>query len=189
MNTDPQHTPETAQGASPKTDDATLKVSGREPIPQFMYNEWAHLENRIRSGANWFFWIAALSIINSVILLFSGKWSFLAGLGITQVIDGLAYNISEQLGSAVTVFAMGLNLLVAGAFVVFGLQAKKKQNWAFITGMVIYGLDATIFLLVQGWLSIAFHLFALYQIYRGLSANNELKREQAAAATNFEVQG
>lgn len=182
MNPDIQAPPQAAQETAPQSDLTTLNVSGREPV-KFTYNEWAHLENRVRSGANWFIWIAALSIINSVIILFSGKWSFLAGLGITQVIDGLAYNLSGELGGAVTVVAMGLNLLVAGAFVVLGLQARKRQNWAFITGMVIYALDGTIFLLVQGWLSIAFHLFALYQIYQGLRANNQLKQEQQAAAT------
>ena len=30
-------------------------------------------ERRFKSGANWFFWIAGLSIINSIILLAGGK--------------------------------------------------------------------------------------------------------------------
>ena len=39
------------------------------------------------SGANWFFWIAGLSLVNSLIILFSGEWSFIVGLGATQI-DG-----------------------------------------------------------------------------------------------------
>ena len=41
----------------------------------------------IKRGASWFDWIAALSVINSAISLFSGTWYFVLGLGITEVID------------------------------------------------------------------------------------------------------
>src|SRR5215469_2722671 len=44
----------------------------------------------IRRSAGWFDWIAALSIVNSVISLFNGSWHFVVGLGITELIDGLA---------------------------------------------------------------------------------------------------
>ncbi|MCP4560303.1 MAG: hypothetical protein GY837_07230, partial [Bosea sp.] len=36
-----------------------------------------------RSGANWFYWIAGLSIANSLVILFQGEWGFVVGLGIT----------------------------------------------------------------------------------------------------------
>jgi len=47
------------------------------------------LENQVRSGASWFFWIAGLSVINAVILLAGGSWNFLIGLGITQFVSAL----------------------------------------------------------------------------------------------------
>ena len=127
-----------------------------------------------QSGARWFFWIAALSMINSIVILANGQWNFLAGLGLTQVISGLAVGLSEQLGTAATVIAVALNLMVVLIFVGFGLFAQKFHTWAFIFGMVVYGLDGLIFLMVQDWLSIAFHLFVLYSLYRGLSANMKL---------------
>jgi hypothetical protein len=127
-----------------------------------------------QSGARWFFWIAALSLINSIVSLANGHWNFLAGLGITQVISGLAIGLSEQLGTIATVIAVALNLTVALVFVVFGLLAQKRHTWAFILGMVVYGLDGLIFLLVQDWLAIAFHAFVLYSLYRGLAANMKL---------------
>jgi hypothetical protein len=165
-------------------------VSGVEPAnlasseAQYLATARPALEMHLRSGANWFFWIAALSLINSVILLTNGHWSFLAGLGITQFIDVLASQVSDSVGSAGTVIAMVLNVTVFGAFVLFGIQARKRQNWAFIVGMVLYGLDGLLFLLVQGWLSIAFHIFALYCIFKGMSANNRLTElEKAAGVT------
>lgn len=148
---------------------------------RFLMNERPELEMRIRSGAHWFFWIAGLSLINSVILQFNGNWSFLAGLGITQLIDGLGAQVSNSVGSSGTVVAMVLNVTVFGAFVVLGMQARKRQNWAFIVGMALYALDGLLFLLVQGWLSMAFHIFALYCIFKGMSANNRLTEMEKAA--------
>ena len=45
------------------------------------------IESKFKSGASWFFWIAGLSIINSIILLAGGQWNFIVGLGVTQIID------------------------------------------------------------------------------------------------------
>src|SRR5512138_3090367 len=47
------------------------------------------LDARIKSGAAWFYWIAGLSLINSVAALSGSKWGFILGLGITQVFDAI----------------------------------------------------------------------------------------------------
>ena len=44
---------------------------------------------QLKSGANWFYWIAGLSVVNSLIFAFGGHTSFIAGLGLTQLIDGI----------------------------------------------------------------------------------------------------
>jgi hypothetical protein len=130
------------------------------------------------SGARWFFWIAGLSMINSIISLNDGSWNFLAGLGITQVISELAVGLSEELGGAVTVVALILDVLVAGAFVALGLFAQKGHTWAFIVGLVVYAFDALIFLAAQHWFSVAFHAFVLYSLFKGLMAHNKWKQLQ-----------
>ena len=45
---------------------------------------------RMRRGAGWFFTIAVLSGVNSVLQIFNAKIRFIFGLGITQVVDGMA---------------------------------------------------------------------------------------------------
>src|SRR6185295_5359261 len=125
------------------------------------------------SGARWFYWIAGLSLINSIAASFNSNWSFLAGLGITQFISGVALGLSEDLGGAVTVIALILDVLVAAFFVFLGVFAGKGHTWAFIIGLVVYVLDGLVFLAFQLWLPLAFHVFVCYCLVRGLLANRE----------------
>jgi len=141
----------------------------------------AHKQQAL-SGANWFFWIAAFSVINSIVLLMNGEWGFLIGLGITQLIDGVAAEAAEQLGGTATVLALFLDAMVAGFFVVMGLLARRGMGWAFILGMVVYALDGLLFVYVSQWMNVGFHVFALYFIYRGFAANSKLQKLQAEAA-------
>lgn len=130
------------------------------------------LQSRMKSGASWFYWIAGLSAINSAIVLSGSTWHFLAGLGITDII---AY-VAQKAGSTGTLIGIVLNALALAVFVMFGVFANKMQTWAFIVGMLFYGLDALIFLLAgPDILSIGFHAFALFQIFKGMQAANALK--------------
>ncbi len=138
------------------------------------------LANRLKSGASWFIWIAVLSIVNSVISMMGSDRSFIIGLGVTQVIDAVAKTTKAQTGSDLTVIAFVLDVIAAGVFFLFGVFARRKLPWVFVLGMVLYALDGLIFLLVRDWLSIGFHVFALYGIYQGLKACKLLlKLEQA----------
>jgi hypothetical protein len=60
----------------------------------------------------------------------------------------------------------------------FGVFANKLHTWAFLVGMILYALDGLIFLLVGDWLSVGFHVFALFCIFGGFSATRRLKALQ-----------
>ena len=120
------------------------------------------LEGRFKSGAGWFFWIAGLSLINSIIALAGKQWGFVIGLGITQLIDAVAMQVSDTI--AAKIIALIFDLIAAGIFMFFGIFARKKHQWSFIVGMVFYGLDSILMLIVQDWLSFGFHIFALFFI-------------------------
>ena len=175
-------TPASAPSASPSApapaasdpSASTLNISGSgSSVLQY---EIAEQTAKSYSGANWFFWIAGLSLVNSVIVLMNGQWSFLAGLGVTQIIDGMAQALLPRLGTTATVLALVMDLAAAGVVVTFGLMARQGHGWAFILGMILYALDGLIFLLVGALLSLAFHAYALYCIYRGYAANNRLRQ-------------
>jgi hypothetical protein len=132
--------------------------------------ETMELVAKMHSGAAWFYWIAGLSIINSIIIVSGGNIKFVIGLGITEIIDGIAQNI----GGAGKFIGLFMDLCVAGVFALFGIFARRGIPAAFIVGMIIYALDGMLYLLVQEWLSIGFHVFALYCIFSGFMAQRKL---------------
>lgn len=142
------------------------------------------LEARARNGANWFFWIGGLSIINTIIYLAGGTISFIIGLGATQLVDGVIAATIEELGptsaTIMHLFAFGIDVGLAGIFIVAGLLSRKKYRWALISGMVLYVLDALIFILVGDWLGLIFHALALWGLWGGIRAMNALKKLTAA---------
>src|SRR6266850_5927019 len=73
------------------------------------------LESQRRNGAQWFYWVAALSLINSVVALTGAEWRFILGLGVTQVVQELA-----QESGAADVKAGLVSLVVIGLFAFLG---------------------------------------------------------------------
>jgi len=135
-----------------------------------------------KGGANWFYWIAGLSIVNSLIFLFGGNWSFFAGLGITQIIDVIVDQLTRGGDfSVIRIIAFVFDLVIAGIFFLCGLWANKFQTWAFMTGMILYLLDGLLLLLIGAYLPAAFHAFALFMIFRGFLAARKLNVSQIPA--------
>ncbi len=154
---------------------STLNLSSEPEQEKIIANDY-ELKSRVKSGANWFYWIAGLSLINSLIFLFGGNWSFFAGLGITQLIDAIVDQFAGGGGnfSFVKIAAFALDIVIAAVFILCGLWSNKFQIWAFVTGMVLYLLDGLLILLLGAYLPAAFHVFALYMIYKGLSAARQV---------------
>lgn len=139
------------------------------------------LESQFRNGANWFFWIAGMSLINSLIGLFGGNWSFVIGLGLTQVIDAMLTTGDGEIGSRLigTLLTAG----VAGIFLAFGHFAREGRRAAFIAGILLYVIDTLIFVVVRDVLAIALHAFALFCLVKGMQAKDQLDRLPAPRAT------
>jgi hypothetical protein len=135
-------------------------------------SERLKLEARFKSGANWFFWIAGMSLVNSVVGMFGGQWGFLIGLGITQVIDAVLTTADGDAGTRL--LGPLLTTAVAGVFIACGHFAREGRRTAFITGMVLYVLDSLIFVLVRDFLAVALHAVALFFLVKGMHAKDQL---------------
>jgi hypothetical protein len=137
------------------------------------------IEVKIKNGANWLFWIAGLSLLNSLIHIFGGTLTFVIGLGIAQLVDGLVSAViaefGDQIGLISRIIGLGINIVIAAVFVAFGYFARNKKSWAFIIGMVIYALDTIIFLMVGDYFGLVFHFIALVGLFTGFKALKELK--------------
>ena len=126
---------------------------------------------RIKGGANWFYLIAFMSLLNSLMWVFQLGYYFFIGLGITQLVDGIATGIAQAVSPDYTTLlrigALLIDVLIAGLFALFGYLANRGRHWAFIVGAVLYGLDALIFLMVPDIISILFHIVGLVFILAG----------------------
>lgn len=128
------------------------------------------LEQRMKSGAFWFYWIAALSLVTSIISLAGGTWAFLVSLGVTQLIDGIANVGAERIGVGAKAVALVFDLIAVGVFALLGYFAAKRHQWAFVAGMALYALDALICALIGFWFGLAFHAYVLYSLFGGYKA-------------------
>ncbi len=130
-----------------------------------------NLERQLKSSAGWFYWIAALSLINWIASAFNIGYSFVIGLGATQLIDGITDVLIEQIGSgsAMILSVIGLlgTLAVAGLYALFGYFGSKRASWAFVIGSILYFLDALIFVWAADYLPLIFHAWALFSLVRG----------------------
>jgi hypothetical protein len=145
--------------------------------------EHTDLAQRYKSGANWFYWIAGLTIVTSIISFGGGDWRFLISLGTTQVIDGLADAFSAELGTAPKVIALVLDLILSAVFVVFGVLANKKFLWAYILGMAVFFIDGLVSLLVQDWIGVIAHVVVVIFMVPGFMAGRKLVELEQMMAT------
>jgi hypothetical protein len=120
----------------------------------------------VRGGASWFYWIGALSVINTLIAMSGNGTRFIFGLGITQFTDA----IGAHGGGGGSVAALIVTVFIAGIFAIFGYFGGRGHKWAFIVGMALYGLDAGLCVLGGIILSAAFHAWALFRMFGGFKA-------------------
>ncbi len=134
------------------------------------------VENQFKNGANWFFWIAGLSVINSLAFLSGSNWHFIIGLSITQFIDVVARSISGPYGNLFLTIAIMMDIGFIALFVFIGLWARQKSATAFILGMIMYGFDTLLLLFIGSLIGIVFHVLALVFISRGLQSLHKMEK-------------
>lgn len=136
------------------------------------------LERTVKSGTSWFVWIAALSLVNTALALAGSDTSFVVGLAVTQLVEGIARAALADGVSAVLYVAAGVDLLAFGALLAFAVSARQRPA-VYATGIALYALDALLCAALDLWQHVAFHAFALFFLWRGFAA---LRKLRAAAA-------
>lgn len=124
-------------------------------------------------GADWFFWLAILSVINSLIVYFYNTPNTPIALGITQWVDGT----SSGFNSSLTTSSLITNILIAGALAMFGLIARRGSDIAFVVGIFLYLIDAFLTIGVKDFFGFGVHLIALFFLVKGLLASRHIRED------------
>jgi hypothetical protein len=119
------------------------------------------LEVRLARSANWFYWIAGLSLINAFAL--KSNFEFILGSGAVQA--------APAFGQTAMIV---VDTVVVGGFALFGYLASRRHTWAFVVGMLLYALDGVVYILAQDYIPVLFHAYVLYVLFTGLQASMAL---------------
>ena len=88
--------------------------------------------------------------------------------------------LAHQAGKTGFALDLIINGFVVGVFLLFWNFARKGQQWAFLVGMALYAIDALLMLYFKDILALAFHGYALYRMYTGMSGLAAMQRYQSA---------
>jgi len=156
---EPAASPISAPEAAPAVPAATAPQ--RNPV----------LVSRMKFGASWFYWIAAVSLVSTLIAATGIVVPFVLALGFTRILDVSG----AEMGGAGRVGLAILSLIVIASVALAGWLSNQGRLWAFATGIVLYALDGVLLILAQRWIDVAFHGLALFFLFRGLQACRALR--------------
>lgn len=160
-----------------RTNDATIDMGGKRIA-------LADALRTVQSSASWFWWVAGLSLINSVGAMFDSSYGMVLGLGITQMIDAIFLYGADGESASPTLAVRGVHLAlvlaIAGVFVAIGVAAKRHSAMAFVVGMALYLADALVYVMASDWIGVGFHAFVLFMLWGGYAT---LRAIQASVPT------
>ncbi len=146
--------------ANPTPSSQLIRV-GTKTMPR------ADAERVVRRFAAWFWWVAGLSLMNSIAAAADMNYRMILGLGITQLLDAFF-----PFGQFVHLL---LVLLAVGLFVLFGFYARRLSSSWYLTGMIVYAADALLFIPAGDWIAVGFHVFVLFMLWTGYTALRSIK--------------
>jgi hypothetical protein len=125
---------------------------------------------RWRSGAVWFYWVAAFAVAAAVLRAYGQTWSEALSFGVLQSPVTAALRAGNAVGA----------LAVAVTFIVFiGWFAGTGKTWAFALGMLAYAADGALFAMERQWFAVALHAIILFFIYPGMVAAGMRRQNEA----------
>ncbi len=135
------------------------------------------------AGANWFYWIGGLSLVNTAMAHGGSDRHFIIGLSVTAVVDAIAQQIGKEHPQAASLaigLAIGFSVCTVVVVILFGWLSRKRLLWAFGIGMGLYLLDGLAYLFLGDFLSAGFHAYALFSMSRGFTAYRQMTQLESA---------
>jgi hypothetical protein len=144
--------------------------STSSPVSDSYRAEKQILKQRVSKGGLWFLLMAGSAIANLISLWRGGGFPFDLDLGFTQFVAQFA----ESFRFSVRDSLLGVHGVVALVFLFLWHQAMSRRKEAFLAGMIIYAVDGVLLILVPDFFLIAVHGAALFMLYRGWRAVEQL---------------
>jgi len=159
-----------AAAAPARVDDSKPKNAPEVTVPA-----------RAREAAEWFFWVVAVTAMDSLLVILGSRIPRFTGFGLTALVD-------QFTGSSPALHVMANGWL--GAFLLFlGFCAWEGRKKVFAFGLAVYGCDTALLLAAHDYFGIPFHAFVLYQLYRGLAAEQGSLSSRRTATPSSTAQG
>lgn len=133
---------------------------------------------QLASGSSWLKSIAALTAINTILILFRSSFSLIFGIFTVQVLQGML----AEVGTGANIFGVIISLLTAGLFFMFGFFARQAKSWALIASLVLLILDVfPCFILLASkqygffFITLGCHVYVIYILIKAIRANTRLQ--------------
>jgi hypothetical protein len=145
---------------------------------QKYFRRRALLLKHAKDGVSWFYWLALVSVVTTIIYIIGGTPNFFLGLGVNQLVAGYTMAVANGTQVALLMRLVGgaIELLLAGIFVLFGMRGLRSYRSWIVAGIMLYTLDGLIFAYLGVWLGVFVHAYVLYNLIRGLRALDSLNR-------------
>lgn len=142
----------------------------------------AQTEQAFKNSGSWFFWIAGCTLVNVSMTLTNGNFGLALGVSLVDVFPALLKAFSAP-NEVFLISSLCLAAVFIGLFGLLGKFASEGKSWAFIVGMLVFGVDTAICGLLQDWMGLGVHLFALYSLFIGLKLALSTGKRQPEPAT------
>jgi hypothetical protein len=149
-------------------------TSTNRNVPHLESVEMQMLRPKIESGANWFYWVAGLSFANAVAATLGSNWSFIVGLGFSEML------IFDPWSMVIKSMLVLLNLALVAGLAYVGWRARRPSTTIFGIGISLFAMDTLLFLIAFAWIGVAFHALVLFFMWKGFSAARQYQRLEAA---------
>ncbi len=142
---------------------------------EHLQTELRESHEKIYNSYNWFKWIALLSLVNSVLMIMNSNITFIFGLAANIYL----YVIGYELFGKFSVITIICQLILPAIYFLLYKMNKSMKKWPIIVGVVLYGMDAILYLLSDDLLSIAFHIYVMYSILKSFWEIDKYKEKLA----------
>lgn len=141
-------------------------------------NKTVDSDKIIKKGSSWFLWIAILSVLDIISIIFKQDVQFIVGLTYNYVILGVMDGIYRATGTNMMGLGFVLCFFLAGLFFWIWYKSKNYYKKTYLAGIIIYGIDALLPLLTKQWFHFAFHVLALWMLFLGYKQLKNRNRQK-----------